>query len=183
VLRQFRASLAPDMGAAHRPTNSETTFDPRTTPVPRRRVLILMGAGAVAAGGGLSVLLEACAGPPIPVQLDFDPSSLAPETPTEVPFTLDTGGSTVQGSTWLVREAGGDIVAFDPRCTHALCSYVWSTEDSEFLCHCHDGAFAIDGRVLRGPPPRALDRLPLRIEGDVIEVDVPSGFQTPRESL
>jgi Rieske Fe-S protein len=171
------------MGDADKQPRTTFTFDPNTTPVPRRRVLVLMGASAIAAGGGLSVLLEACAGPPIPVTLDFDPASLAPETPTEVPFTLDTGGSTVQGSTWLVREATGDIVAFDPRCTHALCSYAWSDEDSEFLCHCHDGAFAIDGRVLRGPPPRALDRFPLRLEGDVIEVDVPSGFQTPRESL
>ena len=159
------------------------TFDPHTTPMPRRRLLVLMGAGALAAGGGLSVLLEACAGPPIPVKLDVDPSSLAPETPTEVPFTLTTGGSTVQGSTWLVRQTNGDIVAFDPRCTHALCSYAWSAEESEFLCHCHDGAFAIDGRVVHGPPPRALDRFPVRIEGDVIEVDVPSGFQTPRASI
>jgi Rieske Fe-S protein len=171
------------MGDADDQPKIGTPFDPRTTPVPRRRVLVLMGAGALAAGGGLGVLLEACAGPPIPVKLDVDPASLAPETPTEVPFTLTTGGSTVQGSTWLVRQTNGDIVAFDPRCTHALCSYAWSDEDDEFLCHCHDGAFAIDGRVLRGPPPRALDRLPLRLEGDVIEVDVPSGFRTPRESL
>jgi len=171
------------MGDTDDEPRSAAAFDPRTSPVPRRRVLLLMGAGALAAGGGLGVLLEACAGPPIPVKLDFDPASLPPETPTEVPFTLTTGGSTVQGSTWLVRQANGDIVAFDPRCTHALCSYAWSAEEREFLCHCHDGAFAIDGKVLHGPPPRALDRLPLRLEGDVIEVDVPSGFRTPRESL
>jgi len=121
------------MGDTDDEPRSAAAFDPRTSPVPRRRVLLLMGAGALAAGGGLGVLLEACAGPPIPVKLDFDPASLPPETPTEVPFTLTTGGSTVQGSTWLVRQANGDIVAFDPRCTHALCSYAWSAEEREFL--------------------------------------------------
>jgi nitrite reductase/ring-hydroxylating ferredoxin subunit len=166
-----------------RPPSDEPAFDPRTTTVPRRRVLILMGAGALAAGGGLGVLLEACAGPPIPVELDFDPATLAPDTPTEVPFTFTVGGGTVQGSTWLVRQPGGDIVAFDPRCTHALCVYSWSAADGQFKCHCHDGAFAIDGSVLHGPPPRPLDRFPLKLVGDVIEVDVPSGFATPRESL
>lgn len=159
------------------------TLDPRATPVPRRRVLILMGAGALAAGGGLGVLLEACAGPPIPVQLGVDPATLAVGIPTEVPFTVTIGGASVQGSTWLVRQNNGDIVAFDPRCTHALCAYSWSAADGQFKCHCHDGAFAIDGTVLHGPPPRPLDRLPLRLVGDVIEVDVPSNFVTPRESL
>lgn len=171
------------MGSAtDRSAGAEPDVDPLAVRVPRRRVLILMGAGALAAGGGLGVLLEACAGPPIPVQLDIDPSSLAVGVPTEVPFTLAEGSRTIQGSTWLVRQASGDLVAFDPRCTHALCAYSWSAADAEFKCHCHDGAFAIDGHVLYGPPPRPLDRLPLRLVGDVIEVDVPSSFSTPRES-
>jgi Rieske Fe-S protein len=166
----------------NRPADAGHVFDPRATPVPRRRVLVLMGASALAAGG-MGVLLEACAGPPIPVQLDVDPATLATDVPTEVPFTLVNGSAAVQGSTWLVRQANGDIVAFDPRCTHALCAYSWSAADGQFNCHCHDGAFALDGTVLHGPPPHALDRFPLRLVGDVIEVDVPSGFATPRESL
>lgn len=158
-------------------------FDPRTTPVPRRRMLLLMGVGTLAAGGGLGVLLEACAGPPVTVTLDFDPASLEVGQPTEVPFTLDTGGNAVAASAWLVRQETGDIVAFDPRCTHALCVYRWSAPDSEFKCACHEGIFSLDGKVVSGPPPRPLDRFPLRLTGDVIEVDVPSSFRTPRESL
>jgi cytochrome b6-f complex iron-sulfur subunit len=166
-----------------RPPNGGPAFDPLATPVPRRRVLILMGAGALAAGGGLGALLEGCAGPPIPVQLNFDPTTLVVGIPTEVPFTLTEGSTTVAGSAWLVRQDNGDIVAFDSRCTHALCAYSWSAADGQFKCHCHDGAFALDGSVLHGPPPRALDRLPLRLVGNGIEVDVPSNFATPRESL
>jgi Rieske Fe-S protein len=161
------------------------TFDPRSTPVPRRRVLALMGAGAttIAVGGGLSVLLQACSGPPVTVQLAVDPVSLVPGAPVEVPFTMTSGGQTVEGSTWLVIEASGELVAFDPRCTHALCQYAWSGDAYRFKCGCHDGQFALDGTVLSGPPPRPLDRFPVRQAGGTIEIDVPAGFQTPRESL
>ena len=157
--------------------------NPLSTPMPRRRVLLLMGAGAIAAGGGLGVLLEACAGPPITVTLDFDPASLEVGAPTEVPFTLDTGGQTMAASAWLLKGAGGEITAFDPRCTHALCIYRWADAERQFKCACHEGVFDIDGRVVSGPPPRRLDRFPLRLVGDVIELDVPSSFRTPRESL
>ncbi len=166
-----------------RPTSDRPAFDPRETPVPRRRVLLLMGAGALAAGGGLGVLLEACSGPPITVTLDFDPATLVVGTPTEVPFTLTSGSSSILASAWLVKTAGGEIVAFDPRCTHALCVYNWSDAAGRFKCQCHDGTYALDGAVLSGPPPRALGRFPLRLAGDVIELDVPGNFATPKESL
>ena len=169
--------------ATPRPHGGRTTFDPATTPVPRRRVLVLMGVGAIAAGGGLGVLLEACSAPPVPVRLDIDPSTLAPGTPTEVPFTLTSGGDTVEGSTWLLRKASGEIVAFDPRCTHAQCAYAWVADANRFACNCHGGAFALDGTVLAGPPPRPLDRFPTHVEGDAIVVDVPGSFGTPVESL
>ncbi len=158
-------------------------FDPRATPVPRRRMLLLMGAGALAAGGGLGVFLQACAGPPVTVTLDVDLGTLVPGTPVEVPFTLDTGTRSVPGSAWLVKKASGEVTAFDPRCTHGLCQYSWSAEGARFKCLCHDGQFALDGAVLAGPPPRPLRQFPVRLVGDLIEVDVPGDFQTPKESL
>lgn len=167
-----------------RPSPEQPRFDPRTTPVARRRVLLLMGAGALAAGGGLGVLLEACAGPPITVTLAFDASTLVTGTPTEVPFTLTSGGSSsVAASAWLVMSTTGEITAFDPRCTHALCVYRWVSDAQQFHCKCHAGIFALDGSVVSGPPPRPLGRFPLRMTGDVIELDVPSNFATPRESI
>jgi Rieske Fe-S protein len=146
-------------------------------------MLVLMGAGALAAGGGLGVILGGCAAPPVTVALDVDPETLVPGTPTEVPFTLTSGSATVAGSTWLVKQASGDITAFDPRCTHGLCRYDWSAGSARFICYCHDGQFALDGAVLAGPPPRPLNQFPVRLVGDVIEVDVPGDFETPRESL
>ena len=146
-------------------------------------MLVLMGAGTLAATGGLGTLLAACSAPPVSVQLDVDPAALVPGTPIEVAFTLASGGSTIAGSTWLVKAVSGDLVAFDPRCTHGLCRYRWSGEAFRFPCGCHNGQFALDGTVLAGPPPRPLGRFPVRQVGNVIEVDVPGDFRTPKESL
>jgi cytochrome b6-f complex iron-sulfur subunit len=168
-------SRRPDQGAA---------FDARSTPVPRRSMLILMGAGAVVASGGLGAVLAACAGPPQTVTLDFDPATLVPGTPQEVPFTVTvSNGERIPGSTWLLRTAEGDLVAYDPRCTHGLCRYNWTAAKSIFECQCHEGEFALDGTVLAGAPPRPLVRFPVRELPTGIEVDVPSDFETPKESL
>jgi nitrite reductase/ring-hydroxylating ferredoxin subunit len=171
------------MGDARRDLSADPpAFDPRTTPLPRRRVLLLIGAGAVAAGG-MAVLLESCAGPPVTVTLDFDLDTLEVDTPTKVDFPVPMDGGSVEGSVWFVKRPGGEILDFDPRCTHALCSYRWEAADRRFRCHCHEGSFAIDGAVLGGPPPRPLDRFPMRITPAGIELDVPGSFRTPRESL
>ncbi len=169
---------------ARRPPSAP--FDVAANPVSRRRVLLLMGAGALAAGGGLATMLEACAvgATTVTVSLAVDASSLAPGVPTEVPFTLTaSGGSSVAGSTWLVKQQDGSFVAFDPRCTHALCRYHWAPEAARFECNCHAGLFAINGNVLSGPPPRPLGRFPVRVAGTTLMVDVPSDFQAPRTSL
>jgi Rieske Fe-S protein len=157
-------------------------FDPHATPIPRRRMLAIMGMSTLAATG-FGAFLAACKGPPVTVQLDVDPARLVVGTPREVLFTLQQGESAIDGSAWLVRKASGELVAFDPRCTHGLCRYRWSEEGGRFKCGCHDGHFALDGSVLNGPPPRPLGQFPVREAGGVIEVDVPGDFETPRESL
>jgi cytochrome b6-f complex iron-sulfur subunit len=174
------------MGDDDRLPDRPPTFDPRATPLPRRQVLMLIGAGAgaLAVGGGLSVLLEACSSQPVTVKLDVDPSSLVPDTPVEVPFTMTpSGGTAVAGSTWLVKHTDGSLIAFDPHCTHAQCRYAWSASASRFNCACHAGQFALDGTVLSGPPPRPLSQFPVRTVGNSVVIDVPASFQTPKQSL
>jgi Rieske Fe-S protein len=163
---------------------SAPAFDPATTPVPRRRVLVLMGVSALAAGGGLGMILGACSTPAVNVKLDVDPATIQPGTPVEVPFTLTSAnGSSVAGSAWLLRQANGAIVAYDPRCTHAGCRYAWSADADRFRCNCHGGEFALDGTVLAGPPQRPLAKFPVSTAGTVLSVEVPGDFATPKESL
>ena len=172
------------MGDASREPNADSPrFDPRETPLPRRRVLLLMGAGAVAVTGGLGVVLQGCVGPPVTVAIDFDLDTLEVGTPTRVVFDVPMGDSNVEGAVWFVRRADGVVDAFDPRCTHALCAYVWEQDDRRFRCYCHEASFALDGAVLGGPPPRPLDRFPMRVTEAGLELDVPGNFRTPRETL
>ncbi len=148
-------------------------------PISRRRALAVIGSTVV----GI-LLLDACGSAAVSapdgwVRADVDPSRLILDQPVPVRFAGTVGGATVAGSAWLVRRSAGDLVAFDPRCTHARCAYDW-TADGQFACLCHKGFFRIDGSVISGPPPRPLDRFGVRETGGRMELDVPADFSTPR---
>lgn len=155
------------------------------TPVPRRRMLLLIGAGVLLTGSGLGTLLEGCAPvAPVTVTLQLDPATLPPGTPVEVPFSMtNASGASVTASMWLLKNPDGTLTAYDPRCTHALCRVKWVTAEDKFKCNCHGGEFALDGTVIAGPPPRPLNKFPLTESGGTVTVEVPGDFVTPRESL
>lgn len=66
----------------------------------------------------------------------------------------------------VLQRAPGVFAAFSAICTHLGCIIRWLPEKGEFLCPCHAGRFAGDGKVLGGPPPRPLQALPLVLSGD-----------------
>jgi len=76
--------------------------------------------------------------------------------------------TTIKG-VWVVRQSGDEFMVFNGRCTHLGCAYSWQSEQRQFACPCHAGVFGVDGKVLAGPPPRALDTLPTRIGGNELQ--------------
>jgi menaquinol-cytochrome c reductase iron-sulfur subunit len=70
----------------------------------------------------------------------------------------------VERAVWLVRTADAGVRAFSPSCPHLGCGYRWFPADRQFKCPCHASVFDIDGRVLAGPAPRALDTLVVKVE-------------------
>jgi len=50
-----------------------------------------------------------------------------------------------------------DLLILNSKCTHLACTVNWSEEAAAYICPCHDAKFGIEGEVLDGPPPRALD--------------------------
>jgi menaquinol-cytochrome c reductase iron-sulfur subunit len=79
--------------------------------------------------------------------------------------------STQSKGTWIVKKDEKECVAFDPRCTHLNCPIYWDKEAEVFQCPCHTAYFDIEGKVLGGPAPRALDRLNVRTENGLIVVE------------
>lgn len=50
-----------------------------------------------------------------------------------------------------------DLLILNSKCTHLACTVNWHEETAAYICPCHDAKFSMDGEVLDGPPPRALD--------------------------
>jgi len=157
-------------------SNAEAARSPIERPISRRRALVVLGAGAVAAGGGLGTILAGC-GPSLPdypvwATLGIDPEALPVNEPMNVPFTATWESGSLDTSTWLVKNEDGTLTAYNPFCTHAACEYDWADGTDQFVCACHDAAFALDGTVLTGPPPRPLDRWALRSSAGGVEVEI-----------
>jgi len=65
---------------------------------------------------------------------------------------------------------GGTVVARMLRCTHSGCVVRWNGDARVYVCPCHDGRFDENGRVVAGPPPAPLRRLPVALAGDRVIV-------------
>lgn len=79
-----------------------------------------------------------------------------------------------EGRFYLARLRDGGFLALSRQCTHLGCTVPWDAEQGRFVCPCHASAFDERGDVLHPPAPRALDLFPIRIENDVVKVDVGS---------
>ena len=53
-------------------------------------------------------------------------------------------------------------------CTHLGCIPAYAAGERLFKCACHGGEFDASGEVTFGPPPRALDIPPFRIDGTLL---------------
>jgi Rieske Fe-S protein len=62
------------------------------------------------------------------------------------------------------RDSADGITVFSSRCPHLGCTVRWDGRKSLFLCACHGGVFHPDGRVKAGPPPRPLQRYPIKVK-------------------
>jgi menaquinol-cytochrome c reductase iron-sulfur subunit len=58
---------------------------------------------------------------------------------------------------FVIKKSDTNILVLSNKCTHLGCSVSWKADRQEFICPCHDAQFALDGKVMGGPPPRPLD--------------------------
>lgn len=69
--------------------------------------------------------------------------------------------------------AGPPLAALSAVCPHLGCGIAQQeplAAGGGFVCPCHDSRFSSTGEVLRGPSPRSMDPLPVRVVAGRIEV-------------
>ena len=67
-------------------------------------------------------------------------------------------------SVYVTKGLDGELKVLSAICPHLGCSVSWQKGQDEFVCPCHGGRFAPDGKHISGPPPRGMDPLPNKVE-------------------
>jgi len=98
---------------------------------------------------------------------------------------VSPGGAKVVVARQGPGNEAGDFIALSSVCPHLGCAVHWEPQNNRFFCPCHNGVFTPTGEPVSGPPKaagQALTKYPLRVEGDLIFVEVPleSVTETPR---
>jgi menaquinol-cytochrome c reductase iron-sulfur subunit len=101
---------------------------------------------------------------------------LLPEgNPVRLTFAIQTKDAyiskTEMHDVWTIKHSPERITVFSPICPHLGCEYNWDPKTGHFECPCHGSVFALDGKVLAGPAPRPLDRLPTKIKNEELYVE------------
>jgi cytochrome b6-f complex iron-sulfur subunit len=94
---------------------------------------------------------------------------------------FDPGSVTAfpEGRFYLARLADGGFLALHRECTHLGCTVPWIDSEGRFVCPCHASTFDITGDVLSPPAPRPLDIFAVRIENDIVKVDISKTIKRP----
>lgn len=105
-----------------------------------------------------------------PIVAYFYPPKLE-ETPTDPVLVGNVDELSVGESTTirfgrypaLIINTRDGLRAYSAVCTHFACICKWNPELEQIVCPCHEGYFdPLDGQVISGPPPEALE--PLHVE-------------------
>ena len=101
-------------------------------------------------------------------------SSLKRGVPTGFPYARrikDGWVESVQaGVAYAITHDGQNVRVLSDVCTHLSCRVTWQGASAAYICPCHDGFFDADGKVVSGPPPRALDEFQSKVENDQIMI-------------
>lgn len=92
----------------------------------------------------------------------------------DFPDLLRPGGGTsvlpagARDRLFVLAIADGSFAAISSRCTHRGCAI--DVVGEHLVCPCHGSMYDREGRVVRGPAERSLERYPVTVAGDVLEI-------------
>ena len=135
----------------------------------RRRFLCgMLGGGAAALGAGVCAPLVGYVGnlreepPPDWIEIEEADYRLAPGTSKAVLY------GRIPVLLFKTPDANPDSLpkVFVATCTHLDCTVDYDAQKNLIVCHCHDGYYDVDGKVISGPPPRPLREFFSRIRSN-----------------
>jgi Rieske Fe-S protein len=71
---------------------------------------------------------------------------------------------------YILRNEDGTILALSNICTHLSCRVNWKSEETAYICPCHDAYFDINGQIVSGPQPRPLDPYETKVEENIVYI-------------
>lgn len=86
-------------------------------------------------------------------------------------YRFELKGKEMTASVLIVNHEG-TIYALSPVCTHLGCLVNYNRHKNEFICPCHGGKYDTSGKVISGPPPGPLTRLPVKVENGRVYIGV-----------
>lgn len=147
------------------------------SPDRRRALKILVNASVTLIGGALGSVLGVFALKPAAAAARgrWVSAGTTAELTAGVPFPRVLSVARADGwyrerarqTVFLVWDGANHVSAFSATCTHLGCQVRWQADEKKFRCPCHGGVYDADGRVLAGPPPRALDRVEARVDPEM----------------
>lgn len=78
--------------------------------------------------------------------------------------------TSAQTAVYVLPPKDGIARVLSPICPHLGCSIRWVDDQDKFICPCHGGVWAADGKLIAGPPPRSMDSLESKVENGVLKV-------------
>lgn len=85
-----------------------------------------------------------------------------------VPKLMVYKGSGVEEGMYVTNLGAEGWLALDFHCTHLQCAVNYESSLKQYMCPCHGGVFDLKGNVLSGPPPRALIRRVVKVQGNSV---------------
>lgn len=78
--------------------------------------------------------------------------------------------TSTQTAVYVLPFKNGVPRILSPLCPHLGCSIRWVGDRDKFICPCHGGIWAADGKLVGGPPPRSMDSLESMVENGMLKV-------------
>ncbi len=121
----------------------------------RRQALLRTGELAL-----LTCLGSACGSKPVTTAASCMANPEGMVVPGAENLAVDTAMAvTVDGAPYFIARDAGGFMALSAICTHMGCTVGFTAGQATFDCPCHGSEYKIDGTVMFGPAPRALERV------------------------